>query len=105
LSSRCCSKIAPRGFDPLSENTEPLKNEELTENENSDLCASLCKPLQKDTKNATVNPAKNLVFDFEKERAIKEIVILLRERETHFCIGLAEIIKRRLLERIVETGK
>jgi len=95
-----------RGIEPPRENSQSLDSKELNESPNDSLCASLCKPLQKDTKSSTaVKTAENLVFDFEKERAIREIVDLLREKEAHFCVGLAEIIKKRLLERIAGTEK
>ena len=35
------------GIEPTSGNLQPTFNKELTENTNSGLCASLCKPLQK----------------------------------------------------------
>jgi hypothetical protein len=53
------SQIVPRGFEPLDEKQQIIVNKELTENANSNLCASLCNPLQKDTQNAPASPAEN----------------------------------------------
>jgi hypothetical protein len=64
------------------------------------LCASLCKPVQKDTPKAVVKSAENLVFDIDKERAIKEVVDFLRTTETEYCIVLAKVIKSRLIDKI-----
>jgi hypothetical protein len=40
-------KIAPRGFEPLNENQQPVDNKALTENQNPVLATSLDKILQK----------------------------------------------------------
>jgi hypothetical protein len=56
--------IPSRGVEPLQENSQTFINTKLTENTNSRLCASLCKPLQKDPENAAISPA-------EKQTAIK----------------------------------
>jgi len=48
---------------------------------------------------------ENVIFDIEKEIAIKEIVNQLRARETQFCIGLAEVLKKRLFEEIIALAE
>jgi hypothetical protein len=42
-----CQKIAPRGFEPLNENQQPVDNKALTQSENPVLATSLDKILQK----------------------------------------------------------
>jgi len=56
--------------------------------------------LQKNTKNEPVNPAENLVFDHEKERAIKEITDFLREKNPGYCVGMAKLIKSGSIESL-----
>ncbi len=64
------------------------------------MCASLCKPLQKDTQNVPVNPAENFVFDHEKERAIKDITDFLSEKHTGYCVGMAKLLKSGSIESL-----
>jgi hypothetical protein len=44
--STISNRIAPRGFEPLNENQQPVDNKTLTENQNPVLAASLDKILQ-----------------------------------------------------------
>jgi len=48
-----------RGLEPPRENHQPVINKGLTESTNSNLCASLCNPLQEDTKNTVISPTEN----------------------------------------------
>jgi hypothetical protein len=90
LINACFIFVAPRGFEPLQEKTEPIDNKELTGNtpivlvQNS---ASLC---TEQPKNESVNPAESLVFDHEKEAAIQGIIKTLRQWPKSRIIFLAD---------------
>jgi hypothetical protein len=62
-------EIGVIGFEPISQNSQSIDNNELTESINACLCVSLCKPLQKDPENIACNSADNQT-DPELEKVI-----------------------------------
>jgi len=88
--------IPSRGVEPLEENSQTPINTELTENAcfHSDIHSDV--PLQKDTGKARSNPADCLVFNYTKEKAIRDIVELLRKKtDVYYCEALLEQLQKR----------
>jgi hypothetical protein len=84
--------IPPRGIEPLKGKSHHIDNKALNESTNPNLCASLCKPLQKDTKDTPVKPAENPAIDPELEAIITAWPELPEHIKTEIKILLAGYI-------------
>jgi len=56
----------------------------------------LASGLSKHAENTAQNHTENLVFDFEKEQAIKAISKMLKKMPKEYCLSLAERIRNRI---------